>query len=68
METAESLPIGAYDMHIHSAPCIFPRRADDRQAAREATSAGMAEAEIRTMIVDVPERLLNINTLNSPGI
>lgn len=31
---------GAYDLHIHSAPCLFPRIADDLTIA-EAQAAGL---------------------------
>ncbi len=33
---------GAVDLHVHSYPCVFQRRVDDRQAARAAADAGMA--------------------------
>ena len=33
---------GAVDLHIHSYPCVFQRRIDDRQAAEAASDAGMA--------------------------
>jgi len=33
---------GAYDLHVHSGPSIFPRRADDWQVLAEAEAAGMA--------------------------
>lgn len=33
---------GAVDLHVHSYPCIFQRRVDDRQAAQAAADAGMA--------------------------
>ena len=33
---------GAVDLHVHSYPCVFQRRVDDRQAARAAAEAGMA--------------------------
>ena len=32
---------GAVDLHVHSYPCIFQRRVDDRQAAQAAADAGM---------------------------
>ena len=32
---------GAVDLHIHSYPCVFQRRIDDRQAAQAASDAGM---------------------------
>jgi len=33
---------GAIDLHVHSYPCVFQRRVDDRQAAKAAADAGMA--------------------------
>ncbi len=33
---------GAVDLHVHSFPCVFQRRVDDRQAAQAAADAGMA--------------------------
>ena len=33
---------GAVDLHVHSYPCVFQRRIDDRQAAQAASDAGMA--------------------------
>ena len=33
---------GAVDLHVHSYPCVFQRRVDDRQAAQAAQDAGMA--------------------------
>ena len=33
---------GAVDLHVHSYPCVFQRRVDDRQAAQAAADAGMA--------------------------
>ena len=32
---------GAVDLHVHSYPCVFQRRVDDRQAAQAAAEAGM---------------------------
>lgn len=31
----------AYDLHVHSAPCLFPRLADDRAVVEHALSLGM---------------------------
>ena len=33
---------GAYDLHIHSHPCLFPRLTDDKGVVESAKSAGMA--------------------------
>lgn len=32
---------GAFDLHVHSAPCLFPRLADDLMTARACASVGM---------------------------
>ena len=33
---------GAVDLHVHSYPCVFQRRVDDREAVKAASEAGMA--------------------------
>src|SRR5258705_8993586 len=33
---------GAYDLHVHSAPDLFPRIADDRQMVADAAAKGFA--------------------------
>lgn len=33
---------GAFDLHFHTAPCIFPRIANDRQVAEAAAQSGFA--------------------------
>ena len=37
-----SLIQGAYDLHIHSAPDVLPRKADDLELAQRFLKAGMA--------------------------
>ena len=39
---------GAVDLHVHSFPCVFQRRVDDRQAAQAATEAGMAAIVLKS--------------------
>ena len=39
---AEELLKGAYDLHVHSSPSVFPRELDGFQLIREADAAGMA--------------------------
>jgi hypothetical protein len=46
-QKAQELLVGAIDMHTHSAPSVFARRADDRQTAAEAAEAGMAAVVIK---------------------
>ncbi len=59
--TAKSLLVGAYDMHIHSDPSVFARRADDRQAAEESKAAGMAGLVIKAHEGDTSARAQNLN-------
>jgi len=33
---------GAFDLHIHSAPCLFPRIGDDLDLARHAAEANLS--------------------------
>lgn len=39
---ADELLVGAYDLHVHSAPSVFPRALDGFQLVKEADAAGMA--------------------------
>ncbi|MFQ5856253.1 MAG: DUF6282 family protein [Anaerolineae bacterium] len=39
---------GAVDLHVHSYPCVFQRRVDDRQAAQAAADAGMAAIVLKS--------------------
>ena len=41
-QDASSLLKGAYDLHIHNGPSIFPRRANDIEILQEADAVGMA--------------------------
>lgn len=41
-QSARGLLAGTYDLHMHTGPSIFPRRADDREALAEAVDAKMA--------------------------
>ena len=66
LETAKSLLNGAYDMHVHSAPSIFARRADDRQAAEESTAARMAALVIKAHEGDTAARAQNLS--NDPSL
>lgn len=42
IKKAEELLNGAYDLHVHSSPSVFPRELDGFQLIREADAAGMA--------------------------
>lgn len=39
---------GAVDLHVHSYPCVYQRRVDDRQAAQAAADAGMAAIVLKS--------------------
>ncbi len=39
---------GAYDLHVHSAPCLYPRLADDLTISREASAAGLKGLVIKS--------------------
>ena len=39
---------GAVDLHIHSYPCVFQRRIDDREAAQAASDKGMAAIVLKS--------------------
>ncbi len=39
---------GAVDLHVHSYPCVFQRRIDDRQAAEAAAEKGMAAIVLKS--------------------
>lgn len=47
-ERALALVRGAYDLHVHSAPDVLPRRADDLEVARRFAQRGMAGFAIKS--------------------
>jgi len=47
-ERALALVRGAYDLHVHSAPDVLPRRADDLEVARRFGERGMAGFAIKS--------------------
>ncbi|MBN2827014.1 MAG: hypothetical protein JXQ26_03440 [Tissierellales bacterium] len=53
---ATGLLLGAYDLHIHNGPSIFPRRANDLEILQEAASVGMAGVGIKTHEGDTAPR------------
>lgn len=62
LEMAHGLLKGACDLHAHSAPSLFPRRADDRQVLAEAESAGMAGLALKAHEGDTAARAQLLNT------
>jgi Family of unknown function (DUF6282) len=55
-EVARSLLRGAVDLHIHTAPDIFPRSVDAIEAAEEAKTAGMAAIAVKSHSTDTSAR------------
>lgn len=47
-ELADELLVGAYDLHIHSLPSVFPRKLDGFQLIQEADAAGMAGVMLKS--------------------
>lgn len=47
-QALESLLRGAVDLHVHSAPCLFPRWGSDVQLAREADANGLQAILIKS--------------------
>lgn len=47
---------GAYDMHIHTAPDVTPRKCDDLELARRLQAAGMAGCAIKSHYMDTSGR------------
>lgn len=47
-ELAGELLVGAYDLHIHSLPSVFPRKLDGFQLIQEADAAGMAGVMLKS--------------------
>jgi hypothetical protein len=66
-DQARSLLQGAYDLHIHSAPDILPRKGDDLEFARRAAEAGMAGIVIKSHYTLTAERAKLVQQL-VPGV
>lgn len=45
---ASELMHGAYDLHLHSSPSVFPREIDGMELVREADAAGMAGVMLKS--------------------
>ena len=56
-----SLIQGAYDLHIHSAPDVLPRKADDLELAQRFLKAGMAGFAIKSHYFCTAERAELVN-------
>lgn len=60
-DSARELIKGGYDLHIHSAPDIMPRRGNDLAFARRAAEAGMAGILIKSHFVSTADRASLVN-------
>lgn len=54
---------GAYDLHVHSAPDVLPRRMDDIEMAQRIIAAGMAGYAIKSHYFCTAERAQLINKM-----
>lgn len=57
----------AYDMHVHSAPDVMPRKADDFELARRARDAGMGGFVLKSHHVPTADRATLVNAM-IPGV
>jgi hypothetical protein len=53
---ARSLVRGAYDMHVHIAPDVVPRRIDDLELARRFAELGLAGFQLKSHYTSTAER------------
>lgn len=54
---------GAYDLHVHSAPDVLPRKMDDLEMAQRIIDAGMAGYAIKSHYFCTAERAALVNKL-----
>ena len=54
---------GAFDMHIHTAPDVTPRKCDDLEQARRIQAAGMAGCVIKSHYMDTSGRAAILHKL-----
>lgn len=64
---ADGLMVGAYDLHVHSAPSAFPRTQDGFQVIREADRAGMAGVMLKSHYEPTALRAALINQYSGCG-
>lgn len=60
-DAARELIKGGYDLHIHSAPDIMPRKGNDLAFARRAAEAGMAGILIKSHFAPTADRASLVN-------
>ena len=63
----KDLPAGAFDLHVHAAPDVVPRRQDLAELARDAKAAGMAGICIKDHTLPTAGRAHAINRLQEGG-
>ena len=54
---------GAYDMHIHTAPDVVPRKCDDLELAQRVKATGMVGCAIKSHYMDTSGRAAVLNKL-----
>ena len=67
MDQMKHLIQGAYDLHIHSAPDLLPRKMNDMEMAKRGAEAGMAGFAIKSHFFCTSERaeLVNLQGIGS---
>src|SRR5262245_34145183 len=66
-ERARALVVGAYDLHIHIAPDVPPRRIDDLTLARRCLELGLAGFALKSHYTSTAERA-QVVTAAVPGV
>ena len=59
----KSLIDGAYDLHVHSAPDVLPRKFDDLEMAQRIIKSGMKGYAIKSHYFVTSERAALVNKL-----
>jgi hypothetical protein len=66
-DEARSLLKGSYDLHIHSAPDLMPRKGNDLAFARRAAAAGMAGILVKSHFTSTADRAALVDEV-VPGV
>ena len=67
-EWARRLVAGAYDLHVHVAPDVMPRRVTDLQLARRCWDVGLAGFALKSHYVPTAERAAVLNEALSGAV
>jgi len=67
-EWARRLVAGAYDLHVHVAPDVLPRRVTDLQLARRCWDVGLAGFALKSHYVPTAERAAVLNEALSGAV